>query len=136
MQYNYQSRYLVVINEITYGSVYKYEKQNIDQPFISFKPKHIFIGESNVCEMAKFSGAVIFDFNDITILPECENNEYVYSSGLQIFTLKTNNKIVNYISLMDNKNCCYANIIGENNTYSIEHHYKFTEIDKSQKALY
>ena len=42
MQYNYRSRYLVVINENTYVSVYKYEKYKIDQPFLSFKAKKKF----------------------------------------------------------------------------------------------
>ena len=39
IQYNYQSIYLVVIDGDVY--VYKYEKCNFDQPFLSFKPKHI-----------------------------------------------------------------------------------------------
>ena len=40
MQYNYRSRYLNVINENTYVSVYKYEKHKFDQPFLSFQPKN------------------------------------------------------------------------------------------------
>ena len=43
MQYNYRSRYLVVINENAYVSVYKYEKQKFDQPFFSFQAKKILL---------------------------------------------------------------------------------------------
>ena len=39
MQYNYQSRYLVVMNGNTYVSVYKNEKNKYDQPFLSFQAK-------------------------------------------------------------------------------------------------
>ena len=39
MQYNYRSRYLVVINKNTYVSVYKYENYKFDQPFLSFQVK-------------------------------------------------------------------------------------------------
>ena len=42
MQYVYESINLVVINENTYVSVYKNEKYNFDQPFLSFQAK-IFI---------------------------------------------------------------------------------------------
>ena len=55
MQYNYRNRYLVVKDGDVY--VYKNEKYKFDKPFLSFKPKHVFIGESKVCEMTEFSGA-------------------------------------------------------------------------------
>ena len=49
MQYNYQSRYLVVLNENTYVSLYRNEKFKFDQPFLSFQAKNIFIGKSKIC---------------------------------------------------------------------------------------
>ena len=52
MQYIYRSKYLVVIDGDVY--VYKYEKCKFDQPFLSFQPKHIFIGKSKVCPMTEF----------------------------------------------------------------------------------
>ena len=55
IQYNYQSKNLVVIDGDVY--VYKYEKCKFDQPFPSFKPKHIFFGKSEHCEMTQFPGA-------------------------------------------------------------------------------
>ena len=39
MRSNYRSRYLVVIIENTYITVYKYEKYKFDQPFLSFQAK-------------------------------------------------------------------------------------------------
>ena len=47
VQYNYQNKYLVVID----GGVYvcKYENCKFDKPFLSFKPKNVFIGKSKVC---------------------------------------------------------------------------------------
>ena len=43
MQYNYQSKYLVGVNENTYVCVYKYGKFKFDQPFLSFQVKNILI---------------------------------------------------------------------------------------------
>ena len=42
MQFNYPSRYLIVINENAYVSVYKYEKYKFDhiQTFLSFQAKN------------------------------------------------------------------------------------------------
>ena len=81
IQHNYQSKYLVIIDSVV--NVYKYEKCKFDQPFLSCQPKHVFIGKSKNCPMTEFSQSqdrVIFDGN--THLLECENNEYVYISGL------------------------------------------------------
>ena len=74
-QYNYRNRYLVVIDGDVY--VYKNEKYKFDKPFLSFIPKHVFIGKSKVCEMTEFSGAAdnSSDFDGETILLQCENNE-------------------------------------------------------------
>ena len=72
----YRSKCLIVINGHMY--VYKYEKRNFDQPFLSFQAKHIFLGESKVCELTKFSAAndsTCFDGN--TVLLHREDNEYV-----------------------------------------------------------
>ena len=111
IQYNYQSNYLVM----KYGNVYvyKYEKCKFDQPFLFFNSKHIFIGESKVCPMTQNSGAndgCSFDGN--TLLLECENNEYVYVSGLEIYKIKTDDKLIDYISLMGNNMGPYAFIFG------------------------
>ena len=47
MHIKYRSEYLVVVDGDVY--VYKNENYKFDKPFLSFKPKHIFIGSSKVC---------------------------------------------------------------------------------------
>ena len=134
IQHNYRSRYLVILDgDDVY--IYKYEKCKFDQPFLTFKVKHIFIGKSKICKMTKFSGGIDSSgFDGNTILLKCEYNEYVYISGLEIFIFKTDDKIIDYISLMGNNMCAYAIAIGGKNTYFINNHYKFMENDKIEKG--
>ena len=69
MQYNYRSKYLVVVTDaIVY--VYNYERCKFDHSFLSSQPKHIFIGKSKVCPMTQFSGAANNspDFDGNTLL--------------------------------------------------------------------
>ena len=68
MQYNYRNKYLVVVDADVY--VYKYENCKFDKPFLSFKPKHVFIGKSKVCDMTEVSGAAnnSSDFDGNTLL--------------------------------------------------------------------
>ena len=85
MQYNYENKYLVVIIDTTVY-VYKNKICKFDQPLISFQAKSVFIGKSKVCPMTEFSGVADdgSEFDGNTLLIECENNEYVYISGLEI----------------------------------------------------
>ena len=96
MQKIFQSKYLIVINKNTYVSIYKYEKYKFDQPFLSFQPKNIFIGESKVGLMTEFSGAAdnISGFDRNTLLLEVEIIEYIYISGIEFFEIITNDKIM------------------------------------------
>ena len=136
MQYNYRSRYLVVINQNTYVSVYKYEKNEFDQPFLSFQVKNIFIGKSKICSMTEFSGALNkSNFDGNTILLEFEDSKYVYISRLEIFEFRTDDKILDYISLMGNNMIPYTFATGENNSYFISTHYKLIENDKIQEGM-
>ena len=133
MQYNYRSKYLVVTDVDVY--VYKYEKCKFDQPFLSFQPKHIFTGKSKVCTMTEFSGAIdSSDFDGNTILLDCENDKFVYISGLEFFEFETDDKIIDCISLMGNNMVPYAIINGEKNTYFIAYHYIFIENDKIEEG--
>ena len=136
IQYNYRSKYLVVIDGDVY--VHNYEKCKFDQPFLSFQPKHIFIGKSKVCPMTEFSGAVNIgsDFDGNTLLLECEDNESVYICGLEITKFKTNDKIIDYISLMGNNLIPYAYAIGGKYTYFLYHRYKFIENDKIEEGTF
>ena len=65
--------------------------------------------------MTHFSGAndsSSFDGN--TLLLECENNEYVYISGLELFKFKTDDKFIDYISLIGNNMIPYTFAVGKN----------------------
>ena len=55
-------------------------------------------------------------FDGNSLLLECEDNEYVYISVLEIFEFKTDDKIIDYISLMGNNMVPYAIIFGEKYT--------------------
>ena len=85
--------------------------------------------------MTELSGAAnnSFEFNGNTLLLECENNEYVYISGLEITKFKIDDKIIDYISLMGNSMIPHAIMIGERYTYFLYHRYKFTENDKIEE---
>ena len=118
MHYNYENEYLVVIiDSIVY--VFKDKICKFDPPLFSFQAKIIFIGKSKVCPMTEFSGAANnssrFDGNPLLL--DCENNEYVYISGLQITKFKIDDKIIDYISLMGTNMIPYAIMIGERCTY-------------------
>ena len=101
--YNYENKYLVVIIDTTVY-VYKNKICKFDEPIFSFQSRNIFIGKSKVCPMTEFSGAGdnSSEFDGNTLLIECENNEYVYISGLEITKFKTDDTIIDYISLMGN----------------------------------
>ena len=135
IQHNWQSKYLVVINENTHVSVYKYEKCKFDAPFVSFQAKNIFIGKSKICVMTENSGALNkSEFDGNTILLECEDNKYVYISGLEIFEFRTDDKIIDYISLMGNNMVPYTFGVGEKYSYFISDLYNFIENDKIEEG--
>ena len=133
MHYNYRNNYLVVIiDSIVY--VYKFKTCKIEPPLFTFEAKNVFIGKSKVCAMTEFSGAN--DDSGVdgnTLLIECENNEYVYISGLEITKFKTDDKIKDYISLMGNNMTPYAIMVGERYTYFLYDRYKFIENDKIEE---
>ena len=64
---------------------------------------------------------------------ECENNEYVYISGLEITKFKNDDKIIDYISPMGNNMIPHAIMIGEKYTYFLYHRYKFIENNKIEE---
>ena len=82
--------------------------------------------------MTEFSGSTNYssEFDGNTLLVECEKNEYVYISGLEITKFKIDDKIIDYISLMGNNMNPNAIMIGEKHTYFLYHHYKFIANDK------
>ena len=134
MHYNYENKYLVVIiDSIVY--VYKNKIYKFDRPLFTFQAKNDFIGKSRICPMTESSAANnSSEFDGNTLLLECENNEYVYISGLEITKFKIDDEIIDYISLMGNNMIPHAIMIGERYTYFLYHHYKFIENDKIEEG--
>ena len=90
-----------------------------------------------MCKITEFAAANDSSgFPGNTILLQCENNEYVYISGLEIFKKKPDDKILDYTSLMGNNMCPYAIMIGERLTYFKSYHYKFFENDKVEDTTF
>ena len=137
LQYNYRSRYLVAINENTNVSVHKTEKYIFDQPSLSFQAKIVFIGESKICAMKEFFGALNNpNFDGHTILLEYEDNKYVYSSGLDIFEFRTDDISLDYKSFLE-KNlipCTFG--IGKNKHVSYQLITNLWKTIKSRKVCY
>ena len=80
MQYNYRSKYLVVIID-TIVYVYKYEKRKFGPAIHSFQAKYVFIGKSEIWSMTQFSGAAdnSSGFDGSTLLLKCElMNTYIF----------------------------------------------------------
>ena len=57
MQFKSKYKYLLVKRDANVH-VYKYDKQKVDPPILSFQSKTAFIGKSKDCPMTEFSGAV------------------------------------------------------------------------------
>ena len=135
MHYNYRDKYLVVKIDTTVY-VFKNKICKFDPPLFSFQAKNVFIGKSKICPMTEFSGAAnnSSEFDGNTLLIECENNEYVYISGLEITKFKTDDTIIDYISLMGNNMIPHSIMIGERYTYFLYYRYKFMENDKIEEG--
>ena len=134
MGYNYRLKYLVMMNGGVY--VYKYDKCKFDQPFLSFQAKHIFCGKSKVCRMTEFSEALdntLFDGN--TLLLERKVSKNIYISGLEVLEFRTDDKTLDYISLMGNNMISYTFAIGKKYTSSLSTHYKYLKNDKIEERL-
>ena len=87
--------------------------------------------------MTKFSGANdSSDLDGITILLECEDNEYVFISGCENNRFETDDKVIDYISLMGNNMCPSTIAVGEKNTYFISDLYKFIENEKIDEGTF
>ena len=86
--------------------------------------------------MTQFSGALNkSNFDGNTNLLECEDSNYFYFSVLEIFEFRTDDKILDYISLMGNNMIPYTFGLGEKYTYFMSTHYKFIENDKFEDDL-
>ena len=73
--------------------------------------------------MKNFYGAAdnSSDFDGTTLLLQCQNDDCLYISGLEMFKVKTDDKIIDYISLMGNNMIPYAVMIRKKYTYFLYH---------------
>ena len=134
LHYNYEDKYLVVLMDTTVY-VYKYKIFKFNPPLFSFQAKNIFIGKSKVCHMTQFSGSNdCSDFDGNTLLLECEDNEYLYLSGLEFNKFKIDDKIIDYTSFMGNNMIPHAIMIGKRYTYFLYYRYKLIENDKIEEG--
>ena len=116
-------------------NVYQYDKCKFDQPFLSYQPKHVFIGKRKNCPMTEFSRSQDrVNFDGYTLLLECENNEYLYISGLEIIKFEIEDKIIDYISLVGNNMIPYPIAVGEKFTNFLYNRWKFLENDKIEEG--
>ena len=122
IQHNYQSRYLVIINDVV--NVYKYEKCKFDEPFLTFQPNHVFIGKSQED-----------DFDDgNTIVLEFDNNDYIYISGFEIVKFNIEDKIIDYKSLIGNNMVSFPIAVGGKYIYFLDNSWKFIETNKIEEG--
>ena len=85
--------------------------------------------------MTEFSGSRDRnDFDGNTPLLEFKDNEYIYISGLEINKFKTDDKSVDYISLIGINMTPYAIMVEEKFTYFLYHRYKFIENHKIEEG--
>ena len=85
MQYNYRCSYFVVIID---GNVYVYEseKYKFDPPFLSLQAKKFLLVNQKFVLWQNFPVLVIkLILIVVLFLLECEDNEYLYISGLDNF---------------------------------------------------
>ena len=115
--------------------VYKYEEHKFDKPILTFKPNVVFIGKSKVCDLTENCGTDDSSFEDNTVLLEFENRKQLNISGSEFFKFETDDKIIDYISVMSNNMIPYTNIIGKTYTYYIALHYKFIENGKTKERF-
>ena len=120
IEYNYHSKYLVVVydNSETNVVVYNFQLDKLCYEIVDVKPIRIKLGNSCDNEMTQFSGAHSNEcWNANTILLQLEENKYMFM-GEQIYTFTTQgDEIIKYISNMGNNCCSYPIAYGEKNIY-------------------
>ena len=117
MTSNYRSRYLVAIdNEHSIVNIYIYEKCKFEKLFLVVKPSGKFVGKSRMCRMTEMSGACDnSDFDGKTNLVGSDVNGYIFVSGFEIINFRTEDKMIDYISLMRDNLIPTAIAMGEKN---------------------
>jgi len=120
---NYSRPFCVYINELDNEvSVYKRDDdsstdlKNYTKLIQKFKTDKIFIGESPFNPMTEFSGGHGPAFDGNSILLKIDENEYVFI-GDQIYSFKTTNEIIKFVSPVGNNDVPYPYAIDDKDYY-------------------
>jgi hypothetical protein len=121
---NYYRPFRVYIDELNDEvSVYKRDRddfstdlKNYTKLIRTFKPNKIFIGESPLNSMTEYSGGHGPAFDGNSILLKIDDKEYVFI-GHQIFSFKTKNEIVSFVSPVGNNDVPYPYAIDDKENY-------------------
>ena len=76
------------------------------------------------------------NFDGNTILLECENSKNVYISGLEFFDFRTNDIIIDYLSLMGNNMTPYVFARERGTHISYQHVTSFLKMKKMRRVRY
>ena len=76
--------------------------------------------------------AHISDYDGNTILVGGDDNDYIFISGHEIIKMSTEDKIIDFMSLMRNIMIPTAVAVGEKYKNFISDHYKFNENEKTE----
>ena len=82
----------------------------------TFKPLKIFIGESPLNPMTEYSGGYGPEFDGNSILLKMEQEKYIFI-GDQIYSFKTENNIVKFVSPVGNNDVPYPYAIDDKENY-------------------
>ena len=128
--------YGVTFQNNGYVKVQKFEDVSSNENIVyCVKPMRTFLGNSQVCNMTMFFGALnksVFDGNTflLKIIEENGKHRYVYIGGDMVCSFMTSDKIYEYLSNMGNNLCPYSLATGEENYYLLAPNFKFIKKDK------
>ena len=133
---NNNKRYGVTFQNNGCVKVEKFEGISNDENTIySVKPMRIFLGKSQVCNMAMFSGSFdkpVFDGNTTLLKKNGENgkNKFLFIGGDMIASFLIIDDIYEYVSNIGNNLCLYSIATGKENYFLLAPNFKFFKKDK------
>ena len=130
-------------------SIHKYETCRSKEPFLPFQSKNLFISKSEVYKSTEIPGACdSSDSDGKTILVGGDDvgynyslsvrgdKEYMFISGFQIITFNTEDKILDFKSILGINMNPTAVAIREKNLNLLSEHYKFIENNKIEERTF
>ena len=137
MQDNYRSGYLVTKNnEQSNVKFYRYPTNKIAEIFLVLKPCKFFIGKSLNCRVTEISGACDEKMIMDICRPSLQFARPSFFSGFEITKLSTEDKLIDFISLMGNNMIPTAIAVGQKYTYSISDCYRFNVNNNTEEEIF